>query len=483
MGQTKEQRILKQLSNPASTQKRTAIATDMFLPNHSGDHSAGIVNTTPTTDTDIANKKYVDDEIAGIPAPIVYLLRDGSNANSDIDIGSYDLTTTGTISTGQVLNIGLNDATDPTINFLGSTNDGSIVYDESQGAFKVNGRLEVRGNADDDGFEYYQGGHNYGAIFRGFDTAIATYLEIVTPATGGSQFLTNGGCFFRNNDKDEDDSLMRFKNDHGSMLFDVNTAGELISFKLASNTLNEYVRFIDSSSNELFVVYGDGNARIGNDNKRLSFGATATDLQIYSDGTDGNIDTTGDLEVGCGTDKTIELQETVYRDINMAGYLLTRPTSNQPDIVSFLDEDGTDTTIETYGFDTGEKVHGGFELQHDYAEGTDLVFHVHWQGITAPTGTDNVQWRLNYILMRDGETLNAAVVIDSPDTVFDTQYETVRSDFTAITGTNFKIGDQFMFTLERVTATGDAYAGDALIATAGIHYQVNTIGSRQILVK
>jgi len=42
---------------------KTPIASDMFLPNQSGDHSAGIVLTTPTTDSDIANKKYVDDEI------------------------------------------------------------------------------------------------------------------------------------------------------------------------------------------------------------------------------------------------------------------------------------------------------------------------------------------------------------------------------------------------------------------------------------
>jgi len=45
------------------------------------------------------------------------------------------------------------------------------------------------------------------------------------------------------------------------------------------------------------------------------------------------------------------------------------------------------------------------------------------------------------------------------------------------------IGDQFMFTLTRVAATGDAYAGDALIETAGIHYQVDTIGSRAIATK
>jgi len=60
MGQTREQKIIKQLSS-GTVQRKTAIATDMFLPNHSGDHSAGIVNSTPTKDTDLPNKKYVDD--------------------------------------------------------------------------------------------------------------------------------------------------------------------------------------------------------------------------------------------------------------------------------------------------------------------------------------------------------------------------------------------------------------------------------------
>jgi len=207
------------------------------------------------------------------------------------------------------------------------------------------------------------------------------------------------------------------------------------------------------------------------------------EIVIGTGATIGITKTTDDLPITCATDKTMVLSPVVYKDINMAGYLLAKPASSAPGIVTFVDENGTDTNIETYGFAVGEKVHGGFELQHDYKQGTDLVFHVHWQGITAPTGTDNVQWRLKYIVMRDGTTLNSAVTIDSPDTVFDTQYETVRTDFTAITGTNFLIGDQFMFTLERVASTGDAYAGEALIETAGIHYQVDTIGSRQIILK
>ena len=47
-------------------EQRVPISQEIFLPNLSGDHSRGRVNTTPTTDFQIANKKYVDDN-AGAP--------------------------------------------------------------------------------------------------------------------------------------------------------------------------------------------------------------------------------------------------------------------------------------------------------------------------------------------------------------------------------------------------------------------------------
>lgn len=234
---------------------------------------------------------------------------------------------------------------------------------------------------------------------------------------------------------------------------------------------------------EWLNIRADGSIEMNNDNSALKFGATNTDLQLSSNGTQGFVSTNDDLYISCGTDKTLELQESVYKDINMAGYLLTKPASSAPGTVTFIDENGDDTTIETYGFAVGELVHGGFEIQHDYVEGTDLVFHVHWQGIAAPSGIDNVQWRLTYVVMRGNTTLNPAVTIDSSDTAIDTRYKSYRTSFGVIDGTNFLIEDQFMFTLTRVTATGDAYAGDALIETAGIHYEVNTLGSRQVATK
>ena len=167
----------------------------------------------------------------------------------------------------------------------------------------------------------------------------------------------------------------------------------------------------------------------------------------------------------------------------MGSAMLLRPSSSQPDIDEFKDTNGDDTGIETFAFDTGEKVSGSFEMQHDYKEGSDFVFHIHWQGIAAPAGgTDNVQWQLIYTYGSDDTVLPAVTTI-VVERAFTTQYEFVRSDFPAITGTNYIIGDQLLFQLSRISASTDEYAGDALIATVGVHYQIDTIGSRLIGTK
>ena len=231
---------------------------------------------------------------------------------------------------------------------------------------------------------------------------------------------------------------------------------------------------------------------IAADSKALFFGG-AQDMDIGYDGTDGYLRTdlvaASDLNVDCGANKTLELQTTVWKDINLGAGVLSLPVATQPDEVEIDDEAGAGTGIYTWGFAVNELVSGVFEVQHDYAEGTDVTFHVHWGANDAPSGTDYVKWELTYSIVRDDNTINAVTVLPV-ETGYDTQYEWVRSDFAAIVGStggvdggNILIGDQFFFKLKRIAAVGDAYAGDALVATLGMHYQVDTMGSRQIATK
>ena len=183
-------------------------------------------------------------------------------------------------------------------------------------------------------------------------------------------------------------------------------------------------------------------------------------------------------------DGTLEFNgnATIWRDVNLGAALLSRPASGAPDIDEFVDEGGTDTGIETYAFAQGEKVSGSLEIQHDYKEGSDIVFHVHWQGIAAPTGTDQVRWQLIYTFGKDGDTLDA-VTTAADQTAIDTQYKFYRTDVVTISDATIDIGDQLLFQLSRIVAAVDNYGGDALIATVGIHYECDTHGSRAITTK
>ncbi len=73
----KTQRLLNKIKKQANPQSKgqqfepkNPIMTDMFLPNHSGEHDAGIKRRAPTQDMHLVNKKYVDDEITSSHNPL-----------------------------------------------------------------------------------------------------------------------------------------------------------------------------------------------------------------------------------------------------------------------------------------------------------------------------------------------------------------------------------------------------------------------------
>lgn len=99
-------------------------------------------------------------------------------------------------------------------------------------------------------------------------------------------------------------------------------------------------------------------------------------------------------------------------------------------------------------------------------------------GATGPTGVTG----------STGQTgvTGAAVPVATPiviETSYAVQYKSKLSAFPTIDGTGVVIGDQFLFTISRIAAAGDAYAGDALAQTVGIHFEEDTAGSRQITTK
>lgn len=241
-----------------------------------------------------------------------------------------------------------------------------------------------------------------------------------------------------------------------------------------------------SGTDECFALAADGGRfnfgfDYNADNNGVYFGA-GSDMGVGYNGTKGFIETdlinASDLVIACGTDKTLELEESVWDDYNSGGF--PSSASNREE---FKDLNGNNTGVETYVLDEGDTVHGSFELEHSYKEGTDIYFHVHFQGQDGISGaSDNVKFELTYSIGKMGEAPAAAITIDVTKNITD-DYHFYVAEFPGIIGTDIDIGDQFFFKLERVAPSSNSYGGKVLLATVGLHVEIDTLGSRQRFIK
>jgi hypothetical protein len=171
---------------------------------------------------------------------------------------------------------------------------------------------------------------------------------------------------------------------------------------------------------------------------------------------------------------------TNFNDINVPGLALGTGVS-APAIIALAA-----TGIRAYAFlGTGvlvDELHGSIEILHDYLEASNIVPHIHW----CPTTTDvgNVKWQLEYIWINGAGTIGAATTISVTTAAGGTAWVAKRSDFSAISGAGMAIGSRFMFRVFRNPAdAADTYAFDAAMLDFGLHYERDTLGSRQVTTK
>ena len=100
--------LLRNLKKQSS--KGKGVVSNMFIPNHSGDHSAGNVSETPTSDNDLVNKKYVDDSVTGTTA-VKSVNTLGDNRVIKGDTGGRQVQHTGIIVSDSDDITGVNDLT------------------------------------------------------------------------------------------------------------------------------------------------------------------------------------------------------------------------------------------------------------------------------------------------------------------------------------------------------------------------------------
>ena len=183
-----------------------------------------------------------------------------------------------------------------------------------------------------------------------------------------------------------------------------------------------------------------------------------------------------DLTITTGAAKTMVLGTPVYNDIIVSASNL-KPGVGTPAFAEFI------APIWALKFldNATNSVYGAFELPHSYKEGTALEVHVHWSPSSNDTG--DCVWKFKSVVENMGSAGAFGALPDMTATQAGGGVPLAHqyASFGSIPGTDRKIGDIIAFELSR--PTGDAYTGGAFLHSIGVHYQSDTLGSRQMAVK
>ena len=143
-----------------------------------------------------------------------------------------------------------------------------------------------------------------------------------------------------------------------------------------------------------------------------------------------------------------------------------------------------DAWLDCYAFAglkaTPDVVHSGMEILHDYKEGLDITFHIHWAPVN--TTVANVKWHLRYAWFnRLGIPTGVSAFVTS--TTSGVAWQEQTSGIT-ISGTGKRMGSRFLFAIIRdATDVADTYLFNAATFDMGVHYEKDMMGSRQITTK
>jgi hypothetical protein len=248
-----------------------------------------------------------------------------------------------------------------------------------------------------------------------------------------------------------------------------------------------YIGFGTGTPTEQIEI--NGNVFLNTDNDKSLFGA-GKDMSVFYDGTDGNIKTdevaASDLKITCGANKTIELQNVVYDDL----YFEIAPKTTgagKPTLASFSGNINQWTMAVN---DITEL--RPTELKHDWKEGTEIEIHVHWASNGVDGTNRGVKWEIDYtwsngamhataptaFAAKTTLSVETQIPANTPDKTY---FYTSVVSFTPATG---KIGAGLLMSLKRIASVIDPTpANSPWVIMVGVHYQINTIGSRQIGIK
>lgn len=175
---------------------------------------------------------------------------------------------------------------------------------------------------------------------------------------------------------------------------------------------------------------------------------------------------------------------TCYNDINTAVSTGRVSQANAPAWTSFV------SPVSLYTFAVNDYIQiAPFEMLHDWVEGTEIEIHLHWATNGLEGSAKYVKWQVEYTFanMTGGSpTAFGATTPYSAETMIPANTPDRTAMYTSIrsfTPSTSLIGMLLVVMLKRITASGTAPAANPFAVQLGIHYQIDTLGSRQRTTK
>ena len=180
---------------------------------------------------------------------------------------------------------------------------------------------------------------------------------------------------------------------------------------------------------------------------------------------------------------------TVWDDLVLPLDSARVPAANAPSWESFVGN------LNAYAYDVDDFQEFTAELLHGYKEGSNFTFHIHGALNATTAQEEKVQFEIEYSVANantttgigdvfpdgSGALLTHELVIPDATPDLSNIYITIGVDSAA----TFAIGATIKGRIRRIakSAGGNELTGDIFVTQVGIHYEIDTVGSRTELTK
>lgn len=197
---------------------------------------------------------------------------------------------------------------------------------------------------------------------------------------------------------------------------------------------------------------------------------------------------TGDVEL----EGNLELIEdgTVWDDLRVTPAGFDRAGVADPSLVEYTPS-GSGIATYLYEWQKNDIAYFTIQLPHSYKLGSSLYAHVHWTAGargTAESG-NTVGWKIDYTWASINGVFGAMATVDLSDACDGVDHKHQMTPNVEIVGTDKGISSMLICNIKRTdTGTDDTWAGTAsgslpLLLEIDFHYEIDTLGSREVASK